>query len=153
MTQVDSHPTKSKVQDPLSWTWAHPAAGALPARSLAALALDCTEALRKGRISAEDVWNSGLNVRTYRLLKALKADPRLLQLLEWAMELPDVQKWAPHGMTESIDAIEHLAKKVLAQPRQMVRKHIRPSKRPTAKRISSRRPSGIENARRRKDNA
>jgi hypothetical protein len=85
-------------------------------RRMAILALGAADALREKRMTAREAWEIGLNFKTYRGLKSIKADRRLLELIEWAMELPQVEKLGDAAMEESVGHIQELAKSVLAAP-------------------------------------
>ncbi len=85
--------TQSKFTDAWKKVWDVPSHTKSAAqRHLAILALGSMQALRHKRITVRQAWDNGLNFKTYLDLKNLNADRRLLEMWEWAMELPQVAK-------------------------------------------------------------
>lgn len=110
---MSAHPTSS---DRWSAVWSVPQPGKSAAeRHFAVLALGVVQALREGQMTVEEAWNSGLNLKTYLQLKQRRADPRLLELWEWAMELPQVTKLTPLALEESLTAMDTLARGILSR--------------------------------------
>jgi len=82
--------------------------------SLALRVIGVIQALRLGKLNVEQSRTVLSNMATLRELKARRADPRLLELMAWGMELPSVQRLVPAAMAESYGKMESLAAGVVA---------------------------------------
>ena len=86
-------------------------------RRLALAGLGMIQALRNSAISLEEAENDLFNLDTYRLAKRRKFDPKLIEFLEWGMELSDVSQLAPNGVEESYHTMERLLSRTIASAR------------------------------------
>jgi hypothetical protein len=80
------------------------------------IALGLVQALRSADVSLEEAREDLFNVETYEAFRRRRLDRRLVEMLEWAMELPTVVRNVPGGVGESLAQIERLATAVLTKP-------------------------------------
>jgi hypothetical protein len=90
-------------------------------RRTAVHALGLIHALRHHQLTVDQAWDELFSFATYMELKKRRFDPRLLKLLEWAMELPHVEPLGEAALAQSYDSIERLAESVLSAKDRTVR--------------------------------
>ena len=96
------------------WSLSKPGKSAAE-RHFAVLALGLVQAMREGLLTVKEVWENGLNFRTYLGLKERHVDRRLLELWEWAMELPQVERLGADALHASFAKMECLAWDVISK--------------------------------------
>jgi Protein of unknown function (DUF3969) len=82
-------------------------------RRLAQLALGVVLALQDGTLSLVQAQSDLLNLDTYTAARRHRLNRRLLEILEWGMELEDVAELAPQGLGESYSHMTALARQVI----------------------------------------
>ncbi len=82
-------------------------------RKLAELALGIVCALEELQTSVEQAERDLFNLETYNAAKSRRLGPDLIELLEWGMELENVQDLAPEGLSESYEKMKLLARRVI----------------------------------------
>ena len=84
-------------------------------RRIAELAQGVIAALKDSTLPVEEAWDELFNAENYQSILDSELDRDLRTLFEWGMELGTVAKHAPHSLHESFDAMEKLAKRVIAK--------------------------------------
>jgi hypothetical protein len=84
-------------------------------RRLAHMGLGVILALQNSEISLEEAQADLFNLKNYIALRKQKINRRLLELLEWGMELEDVADLAPHGLPESYERMIALARHIIRE--------------------------------------
>jgi hypothetical protein len=82
--------------------------------NLALLAIGVVQSLRLKKLSIEQSRRVLFNFSALGDIKARRADPRLMEMMAWGMELPNVQRLVPEGLEESYRKIESLAAGIVA---------------------------------------
>ena len=108
-------PASPTISDSWPAAWSVPKRGKRGGTPFCRPALGVVQALREGRMTVAEAWESGLNFRTFLGLRNKRADRRLLRLWEWAMELPQVAKLGDDALRESLGHMEALAYAVIAR--------------------------------------
>ncbi len=72
-------------------------------------------ALQNREISLEEAHADLFNLKNYITLRKQKINRRLLEFMEWGMELEDVADLAPHGLPESYERMTALARHVIRE--------------------------------------
>ena len=83
-------------------------------RRIAEYALGVVEALALGEISPAQAERDLFNISNYQALKQATMHASLIELLEWGLELEDVNSKAPQGLEESLRAMRLLAEEVIS---------------------------------------
>ncbi len=84
-------------------------------RTLAEMGLGLVMALQHNAISLEQSQEDFFNLKNYRTLRDQKSNRRLLEFMEWGMELEDVAELAPQGLVESYEKMTSLAWEVIRE--------------------------------------
>jgi hypothetical protein len=87
---------------------------AVTQRRLAQLGLGIVQALRNSIMTVQDAAQELFNLKTYRLARRRRYDPRFIEFIEWGMELEDIAELAPDGLEESYDNMERLLLQLLS---------------------------------------
>jgi len=88
---------------------------AIVERRLAQAGLGVLRALRGSSMTTEDAGRDLFNLATYLAARRRRLDPGLIELLEWGMELDDVERLAPESFGESLRAMEDLLLRVISR--------------------------------------
>jgi hypothetical protein len=87
----------------------------LAERRLALAGLGILRALRDSKMTIEEAEQELFNLDSYKAARRRRYDRRLIEFLEWGMELDDVAQLAPHAIEESYESMEQLLLSVIAQ--------------------------------------
>ena len=121
-------------------------------RRLAQIALSMVQGLQSGEISLRQSQEDLFNLKSYLALRNQHSNRRLLEFMEWGMELDDVAELAPQGLQESYVRMIALAKQVVRQslPRSASTNHRSNGKRSSGARGAGR---GMDQRKRRRAKA
>lgn len=82
-------------------------------RHLAEMLYGLAQALRDRLVSISEAEEQVFNFDTYSEAKRLRLHPKLIEAMQWGMELDEVAALAPEGLDESYEAISRLSRAVL----------------------------------------
>ena len=111
-------------------------------RRLAQLGLGTVQALQNAEISLEQSQIDLFNLKNYQTLRNQHSSRRLLEFMQWGMELEDVMELAPHGLQESYG-------RMIAQANQVIRQSLSGPKSSSSGNNGRRSSSGASTAPRR----
>ncbi len=83
-------------------------------RRIAQTGLGVVRALRDSTMSIADAEADFFNLDTYRAMRRRRLSPRLIEFMQWGMELGDVETVAPDGLDESYRKMEELVLGVIS---------------------------------------
>ncbi len=84
-------------------------------RRLAEVGLGIVLAVRESRMALDQACKDLFNLDTYQAGRHQRLSRRLVEFLEWGMELEDVIELAPEGLAESYDRMTALAGQVIGE--------------------------------------
>jgi hypothetical protein len=82
-------------------------------RRFALTAIGVAQSLRQKTVSISDSRELLFNLATLQEMKARRFNPKLIQMMQWGMELPNVERLVPCELNASLDSIVALANSVL----------------------------------------
>src|SRR5688500_8195329 len=77
-------------------------------RTIAQTGLGVVRALRESTMSIEDAEHDLFNLATYRAMRKRRLSPKLIEFMQWGMELEDVASLAKDSLEDSYQAMERL---------------------------------------------
>jgi hypothetical protein len=83
-------------------------------RHFAQMAMGVLSGLKGNRLSVEQAEKDMFNLDAYRAARRQRVDRRLIEFLEWGMELEDVLEVAPGNLEESYAKMGHLLESFFA---------------------------------------
>ena len=86
-------------------------------RALAYLIGGLVQSMRASAVTIAQAEADIFRLGVYQAAKEAMVDPRLIDAIEWGMQLDDVLDLAPEAIGDSYDAIDRLCRDVLAAPR------------------------------------
>jgi hypothetical protein len=84
-------------------------------RRLAQIGLSMVQGLQTEEISLKQSQEDLFNLKSYLALRNQHSNRRLLEFMEWGMELGDVAELAPQGLQESYGRMMALARQVIRE--------------------------------------
>lgn len=84
-------------------------------RRLAQIGLGMVLGLQNAKISLAQAQEDLFNMKNYLALRNQNSNRRLLDFMEWGMELEDVVELAPQGLPESYERVMALARQVIRE--------------------------------------
>jgi hypothetical protein len=84
-------------------------------RRLAQIGLSMVQGLQTEEISLRQSQEDLFNLKSYLALRNQHSNRRLLEFMEWGMELEDVAELAPQGLQESFGRMMALARQVIRE--------------------------------------
>ena len=86
-------------------------------RALAEMAQGIIIGIERSSISVFDAWDELFNIANYRSIRRHRLSPTIGELFTWGMELSNVARVAPEGLTESLDHMSKLAIRIMQSRR------------------------------------